>query len=160
MPVSEDSLNVPGDDQSLCDSAPERRVLDVVDDRGAVASIDEEMLVPPQSVRAPDLKVHEAMRRFPILDLGPPAQGDSPPMDSIVDEGARRHHDRPLGEDFESKPRRGQFLEVPGLSKERKHFFEGNRQDQFVAVRKCLHREDPTSAREAIARTSPEKMIL
>ena len=57
----------------------------------------------------------------------------------------------PVGEDS---------LQVPGLGKARKHFFEGNRQDELVAVRKYLHRSDQPSAREAIARTSPEKMIL
>ena len=160
VPVGEDAFHISGDDQPLRESAPEGCVLDPVDDRGAVASIDEEMLVAPQPVWPADLTIHEAMGRFPCLDLRPPPQRDAAPVDTVVDEGARVHRDWPFGEDLKAEPWRGQFFEVSGFGEETEEFAEGNRQKERVVNEKCLHREDPPSARDAIARTSPEKMIL
>ena len=160
MPVGEDAFHISGDDQPLRESAPERRVLDPVDDRGAIASIDEEMLVAPQPVGPPDLTVDEAMGRLPDLDLRPPPQRDAAPVDAVVDEGARVHRDRIPGEDLEAEPWRGQFFEVSGLGEEAENLGEGNWEKERVVKEKRFHREDPPSALDAIARTSPEKMIL
>ena len=160
MPVGEDPRHISGNDEPIRERATDWRILDVIDDRGAVAAFFKQMLVAPEPVRPPDLAIHESTARLPDFDLRSPPQGNPPSGDSIVDESARRHGDRLLGENFESKPRRSQFLEVPGLGEKAEDLVNRNRQDDLVIVEKCLHREELSSAREAIARTSPEKMIL
>jgi hypothetical protein len=97
------------------------RVADpIVADRRTVAGGFEGVGVLPERVGAAGLGVDEAVRWFPGLDAGLPADRHAMEAEPVVEQGAGLECDWLRGEDLEVEPRWGQGLEIPGVAVEGK----------------------------------------
>jgi len=117
--IVENSLNVgphqpPGAKISQC---PTRNcVMDCVPDQSASLARLETVGVPPQAIRALQLKVDKPSGRVPFLNAGCPVQRQAMPGKLVIDQSAGSELAIGLSEDLEVQPRRSDSIQVARLA--------------------------------------------
>jgi hypothetical protein len=99
---------------------------------GARSRLHEPVFMAPQSIRAAQLLVHEAMRRPPSGDFALPADGEAKQAELVADSSAAAHLNRERRDDGEFEERRGEALEILRISEKLEGLLDGERQRQLL----------------------------
>jgi hypothetical protein len=119
MAVSEDTIEVGGDQEAIDQSVSRHGVSHPVAGPGAAVVLEEGVLVNPQAVGAPPLLIDKSLRGLPACDLTLPAERDAPKPQAIIESGSGFHLDGSRGEDAEVHPGWSENGQVGGVGEER-----------------------------------------